>query len=271
MVGQKKLLEKIDSLQHFPSSVLLVGNKGCEQLEVLKYIADKFNLQLVIIEDVSVDNIRNTIKMAYNINSNILYAIINADDMSIAAKNSMLKIMEEPVNNSKFIFLLEDEQSTLYTIRSRSVIYYMDNYTLDELRGYYKQTDKYNEDYRNIIFQVCHTPGDVDILCKYDIEEFYTFVHKVIDIIDIVSGSNCFKIADRVALKNEEDKYDLRLFWNAFISMCDEKVWSNPEKYKAGIFTTAKCLQQLRNKSINKQMLFDEWILSIRAEWRAID
>ena len=192
--------------------------------------------------------------------------------MSNAARNALLKIIEECPNNNTFIMTLEDESNTLETIKSRGTIFHMDRYTSDEIGSYFY--DKYHANHGKedevVVKELCDTPGDVDILVKMGIQEFSDFVNLVFDNITTASISNVFKIADKIAIKNE-DGFDLRLFWKAFRWACmDRSMGMNFGDsfvtYFYWINITAKYLQQLKNKGVNKQMLFDQWILEIR-EW----
>ena len=94
---------------------------------------------------------------------------------------------------------------------------------------------------------------------------------KVVDNIARVSGANAFKISNKIALRDETDKYDLRLFWKAFMTECFRRAESNIDDIlynMSAIDITSSKLRDLRIKGVNKQMLFDMWLLSIRECWR---
>jgi hypothetical protein len=183
--------------------------------------------------------------------------------MSPAAKNAILKVTEEPPNEAYFIMTLEDENNTLETIRSRGTIFYMDRYTPDEIEEYtrftYGVTD---EKVIQLTKELSDTPGDVDIFANMGILDFYDYVQLVVDNIAEVSLANAFKIPSKVALKEDAEGYDLRLFWKAFMKVCFDN-----GKYDA-IYPTSKYLQKLKVKGINKQMLIDNWLLEIRELWQ---
>ena len=72
-----------------------------------------------------------------------------------------------------------------------------------------------------------------------------------------------------IALKEDAEGYDLRLFWKAVAKVMLDKAKQRGNskelvKYCYGYCITSKCLQKLRIKGINKQMLMDMWILDIR-------
>lgn len=152
----------------------------------------------------------------------------------------------------------------LDTIKSRGVVFHMDVYTPDEIFEY--AIDRYrselqDKESRDIIRQLCRTPGDVNILYKSNILEFYDYVKLVADNIANVSLANSFKIPSKVALKDDDAGYDLKLFWRAFM-----RASFDVGRY-TGVYITSKYLQKLRIKGINRQMLMDNWILEIRESW----
>ena len=257
MIGQKNLLSKIDNQlinNTFPRFSIIVGKRGSESDKIGGYLANKLGANCINTADVKVDTIRTIIQEAYKVSTITVYNIINADSMSVQAQNSLLKVTEEPPNKAYFVMTLEDELNTLPTIRSRGTIYNCDNYTQDELVSY--ATDKYG------VFKycgICDTPGEIDLLHDMKEEEFYNYVEKVVENISEVSGSNAFKIASKIKFKDTDEGYDLILFWKIFECVAMEK-----EQYER-IKVTSKYLSLLRVKAINRQMLFDRWILDIRS------
>ena len=271
MIGQNNIYNKICNLKYLPKCFLLIGNRGCEQIELINKVGSHFNLTTVFVPDLGVENIRKIIDMSYEVKLPTLYVFYEADNMSINAKNSLLKVIEEPPNDSYFMITLRQVDNTLPTIQSRAVTFTCDRYTINQLKQYYKGTKKYNSDLINLILTVCENPGDIDLLNEYNPQDFYSYVKTVIDNIDNVSISNCFKIADKINFKNDDSKYDLILFWKMFVKICCDKRYEDLYKYSIGTEITLKALRDImRNSGINKLMRFDRWILDIRKEWLKI-
>lgn len=271
MIAQTHLQSRIEQLIEngtFPRFSILVGPKGSGKKTFANWIITRIVRQEAlsysqVCPDVKIDTIRQIIENAYKTISTNIYVIPNADSMSNAAKNALLKVTEEPPNNAYFIMTLEDENNTLETIRSRGTVFHMDRYTPDEIEQYL--TQKYGVlDNRelSIVRDICETPGDVDILTDEGIIAFYDYVQLVVENIAEVSLANAFKIPSKVALKEDAEGYDLRLFWKAFM-----KVSFDVGRYN-GIYATSKYLQKLRVKGINRSMLMDNWVLEIRELWR---
>lgn len=268
MIGQRLLQSRIEQLvknRAFPRFSIFVGPKGSGKKTFVAELAGQMLVNYVRAFDVKIDTIRQIIAEAYKVVSPTLYFIPDADNMSNAAKNALLKVTEEPPNNAYFIMTLEDENNTLETIRSRGTIFRMSPYKANEIGTYFY--DKYHanhgEEEAQIIRDICETPGEVDTVMSYGITEFYDYVQLVVDNIADVSLANSFKIPSKVALKDTDEGYDLRLFWKAFINVIvDRAIITNEPLYAVGV--TSKYLQKLRVKGINKQMLIDTWIIDVR-------
>lgn len=277
MIGQKNLQAQIGYLienNTFPRFSIIVGPSGSGK----KTLAQKISCDLKALFyccDIKVDAIRSMITDCYKLWEKTCYVIPDADNMSNAAKNALLKVTEEPPNNAYFIMTLEDENNTLETIKSRATVFHMDRYTPNEILEYSIPIfgmERLDNSTRQIITDLCETPGDVNTLNKYSISEFYDYVQLVADNIADVSLANAFKIPSKVALKDTDDGYDLRLFWKAFMKICSNKMFCTDkydisrdvETFGNALIVTSKYLQKLRIKGINKQMLIDNWLIEIR-------
>lgn len=267
MIGQSRLLSDIQTLidrDKFPRFSIIVGQTGSGRKTMAKEIAKRLKVMVVVLPDVKVDTIRSMIEESYKIPYRLLYIIPNAENMSLASKNAILKVTEEPPNKAHFIMTVQDESQLLDTIKSRGMIFHIDPYTPTEI-GEYAQCD--NTEDLKIITSVCEVPGDVDLIKKIEPVEFYHYVDSVVDNIAEVSGANSFKIANKINLKDDPEKYDLALFWRTFMLVCLERMNEDPLKFATGVRATSLYLQDLKVVGINKSSLFDTWILQIRGDW----
>lgn len=267
MIGQEKLIKQLETLikrGNFPRFSILVGVKGSGRKLLAHQLASKLNC-LFVSTETSVSDVRHIIENSYKVTAPTLYLIPDADNMSVAARNALLKITEEPPNKCYFIMTLEDINNTLPTIKSRATVFNMDIYRIAEIKEYVGI--KY-QDNTETYEKVCETPGEVDILYSMNTEEFYNYVEKVVDNIENTYLGNAFKIGGKICLKEGTEGYDLKMFWKAFCQACFERYENTQSKaYLRGIVITSEKLKLLRNKSINRQMLFDLWIQDIREEW----
>lgn len=264
MIGQKNLIDimsKQIEANTFPRFSIIVGERGSGKNILARLIAHKIS-KAVIETDIKVGSIRDIITEAYKISNIVVYIIPDADNMSVNAKNALLKVTEEPPNNAYFIMTLNDVVNTLPTITSRGTVYRLQTYTYEELSEYANQIDSNisNAD-KDFIMRTCNNPYDIKLLLKYGVADFKDYVNTVIDNVAEVSLANAFKIADKIDLKeNDETKYNLNIFWKAFMQMCLEL-----KKYK-WVMITNKYISSLRISGINKSALFDMWIIDLTAE-----
>lgn len=275
VIGQQSLIQKISELlteDKFPRFSIFIGDKGSGRQTLINHLLQ--DLGTLQICGIDMDSIRDTIEQAYKVVSPTVYVFPNADMMSVGAKNALLKVTEEPPNNAYFVMTLLNSENTLPTIKSRANLFYMEAYTKEQILTYYHKHARGEE---GVIQLYCQTPGDVDLMCSYNIREFYEFIKMVVDNIEKVSGANSFKIGSRLDLgvsKKGEDEpssasngYDLGLFWKAFREQCLLELYDNSLKYSKGIEITCRYLYNLRIAGINKVMAFDNWLLDIRKEW----
>ena len=272
MIGQANLQSRISQLINdgtFPRFSIFVGPRGSGKKTLAHEIAKKIPDALVFDVGLSVGDVRTSIENAYKMVNTVVRIIPDADTMSNAAKNALLKVTEEPPNNAYWIMTLEDENNTLETIRSRGTVFHMDRYTPDEIGWYFYDNYHANhgEEEEKIVRELCETPGEVDTLAKMGVSEFYDYVQLVVDNIAEVSLANAFKIADKIALKDGAEGYELKLFWKVFMEVCFENLLGH-EEWGLPIDITSEYLKKLRTKGINRQMLFDNWLLEIREVWK---
>lgn len=268
MIGQEQLLNTIDMQikEHkYPRFSILVGPSGGGKKLIAKHIAKELDAQIVNSEG-KVEDVRQIIKLANSTFITTVYVFTDVEKMSSNAENALLKFLEEPPNNAYVILTTQSEYSLLDTIRSRGVIYHLNPYTPEEIEDYlmwYIPLPQTNiEEFIRLFTDLCETPGDVKLLASMNAEDFYNYVELVVDNIDSVIGANALKIGGKIALKSDDsDKYDLRMFFRAFIDICLKK---RDVLHAKWIEVTNRYLRQLSIKGINKSMLFDSWVLDIR-------
>lgn len=262
MIGQHQLLSTIKNQVNnktYPHFALFCGERGSEQMELCSELSKLLHADMFLFSS-SIEDIRELIDTVYSNLADIrLYVIVNADAMSNNAKNALLKIAEETPKNAYIVMLLDDINNTLDTIKSRAIVYTMESYSSKQLLCYCNQK-KYTVP--NEILSICSTPGELDIVTKYNMTEFTQFTRKVFENIHHVQGANAFKIEQKLNLSDDSTKYDLRLFWKLYIYLC--YTYIDQTQYAEAIKITSYHLRQLRINGINKSMLTDMWILAIR-------
>lgn len=277
MIGQNKLRERFAKLisdYKIPRFTILVGPEGSGKTTLAKEIYNMLRGQydsLLEFElpDVRIDTIREMIKMSYTVSTPTVFIISNADDMSVGAKNAILKITEEPPNNAYFIMTLNDLNNTLETIKSRGTVFTMLPYSKPEITEYVNTLTHLKEDKLKRVVAVADNPGEVRALLIDDVDELHDYVVKVIDNIAEVSGANAFKIANKVAIKADDEGYKMEMFFKMFQHECLNRMHDTEEKdrYLNGITITNNHLLNLNIRGANRQFVIDSWILEIRRTW----
>lgn len=105
-------------------------NKPCGQCRSCKNAAEHIHPDIIYAEHsgkmggFSVDTIRNITADAYikpNNTDRKIYIFTDADNITVQAQNSLLKLIEEPPDYAYFIFTVSDKNVILETIRSRII------------------------------------------------------------------------------------------------------------------------------------------------------
>lgn len=270
MIGQERLLTRIDKMIEagFPRFTIICGNKQSGRKTIARRIAKALGAYLIN-SSIKVDDVREIIDLAYKQTEPIVYLLADADKMSPAAKNALLKVTEEPPRKAYFIMTLKDINNTLGTLKSRGTILNIDPYTPKEILDYaeFKQYELSKEE-QDIVSNLCAVPGEVDLLMRYNILEFYDFVKTVIDNIGTVNGANAFKIGLKLNYKDNDGGWDISLFLRAIMFVCRDRMIEEPlPQYKESIRVTSKYLSQLSITGINKPSTIDMWILEMRGIW----
>lgn len=284
MIGQQKLVAQIIDLikrDKFPRFSIVVGERGMEHEDVGRVVAERLECPYILLEDVKVDTIRKMITDAYRLHETMVYIIPHADDMSVNAKNALLKVVEDTPNKAYFVMCLEDLSNTLATIQSRGIVFRMYQPSVNEIKDFarslYADVNKIDEKEIELYGELCSTPGDVLYFTKHNITNFYKYAEWVAHNICEVSGAEVFKFSDKLALKDEEDKYDCRLFLKAlqlqFWEMCD---YAYKHTDTCGVncnCNIVRCIgrymQDLRIRGVNKAMLMDNLYLEMRKIWKS--
>jgi hypothetical protein len=285
MIGQDRLMSQIDDLierEKFPRFSIIVGENGMESDDVGRYIACRLDSPCVVLPDVKVDTIRDMIQQAYKSHDKLVYIMPNADNMSISAKNAMLKVIEETPNKVYFAMCLEDLSNTLATIQSRGTVFHMNTPTKDDIanfaRSLYKNKKDIDEEVIKIVSNICTTPLDVDTLMKYGVKDFYSYVEKVADNIFTIGGAEVFNLMNKLAYKEDSDGYDCRLFLKCLQRVFMDEICDNFAANKDRCGTNCLCsivrcigryMSDLRVRGVNKQMLIDNMILEMRKIWKS--
>ena len=243
-----------------PHFIIINGEFGSGRSTIIDLIKSKFKFQVVSC-GTSVDEIREVIRMSYEVNSDTFYIFYNGDKLSISSKNALLKVVEETPKNAYFI--MRTEFGTIDTLKNRSFYYNMQPYSFNELKSYYEKNNRL--DIFNKYGSISKTVGQAKILLKSPFEDIVDYCDNIINMISKVPQGNIFNITNKLSLSEKDDKWDIVLFINTLewsLKSAFEK--TKQDKYFQAIYRLNSVRSQLRINGVNKQVLFDNFFLGLR-------
>jgi replication-associated recombination protein RarA len=268
--GQTNVLERIDSLierDKFPRFSIIIAPEGHGKKVISDYIARKINAHFIPCK-CDVESVRNAIAMSYETTEKSLYMFFDCDDMSVIAKNTLLKVTEEPPNNAYFIMTIRDVSNALNTILSRGTSFYLEPYKMNDLIDYSKYMNySFDGNTLNIIQQICTCPKDIQVATNSDIEKVYKMADKFIQLIGQWNIANELKITSSLSTKKDDGKINPIFFLRCVMMCCYNYMKDSCSKDDAKVFhsiilQTTKCLRDLSFSSCNKQMALDNYIIN---------
>ena len=274
MIGQARIIDKIDRWKEVPRFIILNGGRYCGKKELAKYIANKFNQQLILI-GTKIDEIRDMIKLANEYDTNLLFIIDNGNKLSLGAENTLLKITEEAPNNAHIILAVENKDLLLPTITSRGEVFSFQDYLVRDFNEYLRNKkiidDKSSID-ENLVYAYPNI-GYIEILNLEQAKDLIGFCEKISHHIREANGASAFKVQEKVKLKEEQEGYDLFHFMYCLKNICynnlikavkmDDKKEYNYQLSYVQILTELQ--RMLGNPLFNKSYILDKLIIDFKA------
>jgi len=270
MIGQERIKEFVSNCeknQNFPRFMILTGEEGSGRTVASEYITHAIG-GYSLYPALTAECVREVIENCYKCDMPIVYVFRDADKMSVQAKNSLLKVTEEPPKQAYFIMTVEDSSTILPTLKSRAVEFAMEPYTNDELKYFTGNV---------AILTMAENPGQILTFSTINVDEFIAYCRKVLDNIGDVTGVNALKITNKFKCKEDDIGYEPALFFNCINFICFTEVMMENEtvhpfniqsKYFKTMGICTKYKRQLKIQGIRKDCLIDEWILEIRKIWK---
>lgn len=269
MIGQKAILDNVDywiKTDTVPRFMIVSGAKGSGKATLAKEIARRMRAYTIECE-LSVDAVREAVKNCYKCAGTTVYLFKDADKMSTAAKNAMLKITEEPPRQAHFIVTVQNSENMLETLRSRATNIQMAPYSADELDLFYHD---YTLKKDRTIRGICEVPGMMLEMEKIDVVDLIEFCQTIIDNIQKVTGVNAFKIVQRIKIKEDGSGYDPELFFHC-MKFCllgrikgDIILPDAQRKLARMLNITSKYHQEFNITGVKKDATLDMWVLEMR-------
>lgn len=274
MIGQERILDKVNRWKEVPRFIILNGKYGCGKKTLAKYIADRFNFQLILI-GTKIDEIREMIDLAKQSSAPILFVIDNGNKMSIGAENTLLKTTEEAPNNTYIILTVENKDLLLPTIISRGEVFNFQNYQIKDFHQILVQKEllKKSETIYERLTYAYPNLSYVDSLSLKDAEELVEFCEKISKYIREANGANAFKITEKIKVKDGQEGYDLFQFIYCLKNVCNKALLDAIQNkddieynYQLSyIQIITKLEQMLSNPLFNKSYILDKLIIDFKA------
>ncbi len=265
MVGQEKNIRTLIKWRlnkSVPRFLLISGVFGSGRLTLAKTIVNLLNAHGVIIEN-GISDIRQAIYDAYSISATTCYIFQNVDDMSLAAKNALLKVVEEPPNNAYFIMTCVNPENILDTIKSRGTLIKLEPYTQEELRQIWSESRIVHSD-KNML-KYCTVPGQLNS----DPEDFQAAEQCANGVLSALlgkSGTKLLKACTQLKAKeSDENKVDCLLFFQIFKKCLFEEIQKNPDTGFKGFMLEhmTEAERQLNRGSSNKKAVIETTFIRI--------
>lgn len=266
MIGQKELLNKITTLienNKFPSFSILLGSEGSGKNTLVKEIVKKMGAEHYHIDN-KISDIREFIELSNSQTGKVVYVLHDIESSSIEAKNSLLKILEEPSKNSHIILLTTSKDRLLNTILSRGVLFEMQPYSKEDFIEHINhKAIKIDLDKH---LKVCSNIGELELALSMDVNKLLGLTDKIISNIEGSTISNVLLIPNKLEITDSRN--ELPLFINSLQYSLNKVAKQSKSIEKLDkILNSSKLLGDLRNqinnKFLNKKFILDEFLIKM--------
>lgn len=271
-IGQQYALKTLHTWKKFdafPHFLIVVGQLGSGRKTFANLFALAAGARISILEEVNANSIRQLIDTVYSIQSKMVYVIPEADNMSAAAANSLLKLTEEPPENAYIIMTLMSLDNILSTLVNRSHQILLNDYSEKDL-------EKLASD--PLFAKVANTPGMLQTLEEFGKEytmQLIDFCTKFVDHISTVTVVNALASADKLKFKESDKGYSVELMLAGIQYVLGQKLLRN---YSANIISTmhswyvvlSKYRPMFARSGVNKRAVYDQLVFEIRQELKKV-
>ena len=187
-----------------------------------------------------------------------LLLAVRANEISVKEQNVILKFLEEPLKNSYILMLCERTEGLLPTIVNRCQMWALQNYSRDTLKSFLTVADER-------ILDIVDTPGLIISLQSHDFDGMIELADKIVGKIAVASIPNTLTLSNKLAFKNEKDKFDVSLFMRILSSRISE-AWKTTSNIK--LITAHNLTSELQHKlnvsNVDKKALFEKYLIDLR-------
>lgn len=267
MIGQKNIIEKFNTFEKIPSSVVLLGPNGSGKKTIVNRIIENTGVDIFDIDKSFTDETKialcscpNRMIVVFDLTRDVIQKMI------MNLQNSALKFIEDLPDNLRVFILAENETFVLDTILNRSYIQQVENYSNEELLEIARINNKSLDEYGDNELKYLKWPKD--ILFAPNIKELKSIeilVDTIFTSIGKANISNTLSISKKINFNNEIGLYDLDLFLNIFEQKLVNKIITEgDEKYNQTFTIFNKMVYNINKYGYNKVYIFEEFLLDIK-------
>lgn len=269
--GQEQILAWLSTIETLPQFIIITGGRGSGKKVLADYIAKRFEMRNTYIDN-KVDDVRELIAGSSSMSTDTMFTLLKGESMSANAKNSLLKIAEEPSRHVHLALLVTDMSDTLATLQSRGHHLRMKPYSTQNKLDYLREVHGIYEPQTALEYaELCDTLGELNEFIKADIEVVLEEAKNFVDNILMTTTGNALKVVDKLKVKKDGDGIPPEIFIRAVNKiavsyMIQEQVnmeYEELEQYTMLIETCQRALNMFRSKSASKQIILDNWIIDL--------
>ena len=256
--GQQKLLDRLNTytLETLPKTILFLGESGCGKHLMTNYIAEKFGLDVVIINtDTTAENLidysQDPIAKLYFIDLDNITQKNYSQELKLKYQNPYLKFIEEPSLNAYVVISASSTANILPTVLNRCIKFTFEPYSPELLKD---KCDWLVANSNDLVYKVCTTPGQLSGIDGNNIIELNklcdTIVHKIFK----ANYANTLKIYTKINFAENYDKFDFNLFFKMLKYVAFEDYKTNKTETSLNIYNyTNQATISLLDERLNKE------------------
>jgi Holliday junction resolvasome RuvABC ATP-dependent DNA helicase subunit len=258
IIGQTKLLSKINAMEYLPKTLMLLGPTGCGKHTIARYVAEEFKLDFVEIEEsVSAQDLEDYTHKTID----TLY-LINLNKFTEKQQNQFLKFIEEPSKSVYVILIANSEAGILNTILNRSIKHHLEPYTKEEIEQIT------NTKVNDLAFKIFQTPGKLLNLTEQSFNDVMGLANTIVHSIDKASYPNALVVSTKINYKDLYSKIDFDLFFDAVEYLALEDYKNNKTVQSLTVFkTTNQFKQYATQQNLIKEILMINYLTTL---WEAV-
>lgn len=265
IIGQEKLMTILNNynIMNLPHAMLFIGPKGCGKHLIASYVATKFDLDLVSIdeafssEDINSFNYR-TIKTLY---------LIDLNSYTEKQQNVFLKVLEDASSTAYFILLASSEANVLNTVLNRCIKYTFAEYSKSEIEEITKTPID------DLAYSIFKTPGKLLNLTQKDVLEIKTLAQAIFENLESLTLGHLLAASTKINYKDLYNKIDFYLFFDMAEYLSFEKLKSETEREgQQKAFQIYQITSKFKQLALQPNLLKEPLILNYLTNlWEAVN